>query len=77
MKLEQEIKNDIPVRELPEGKIAIITKWIPIHEGLIVIKWKDTLFVINDPDKYWENTHKWKDEDSRVRVLEKGEKIIV
>lgn len=76
MYLEQEIRNDIPVRDLPEGKIAVITKWLKEYEGKIVVKWEDTLFVINEPDKYWENVSS-QTETIRVRILKKGEKIIV
>lgn len=76
MKLEKEITNDIPVKDLPEATIAIITKWLPEYENLIVIRWTNTLFVINNPNIYWDNVN-LQTESSRVRILQKGEKIIV
>lgn len=76
MKLEKEITNDIPVSELPDGQIAVITKWLKEYEGLIVIRWKDFVFEINNPRIFWNNILNT-DDTCRVRILEEGEKIIV
>ncbi len=76
MKLEKNTTNDIPVSELPEGMIAVITKWLPDYENLIVIRWRNTLFVINNPERYWDNISNLPN-TCRVRILQEGEKIIV
>ena len=76
MKLEKEITNDIPISELPDGKIAVITKWLSSYEGLIVIKWEGFIFEINNPDRYWDQISNLPN-TCKVRILEEGEKIIV
>ena len=79
VKLKQEYKdNSIPVSELKDGQIGVITQWSPIVEciGTIVQNNDGSLFVIGGTyQKGWNSiTEKT---DCRVRVLENGTELII
>lgn len=69
--IKSDITNDIPVRELPNGELAVITKWgiCPNMIGTVVQKNVKTLEIVGKDDGW---TPPPTSEDYRVRVLPKG-----
>lgn len=77
MKLQSEI-TDIPVREMKDGEIGIITQWVELiqHIGNIVQRHGDKLIRLQKGTLDSWDAISTKDE-CRVRILQKGETLII
>jgi len=77
MKLQNQIQLDIPVSEMQDGQIGVITSWL--HEnyvGRIIQRHNDRLVTLQR--KYLESFSAITDsEKCRVRILQKGEVLII
>jgi hypothetical protein len=71
MKIVTEQRNDIPVRNMKNGQIGVITQWsyCPQHIGTIIQMHHDNLVILGSYDG-WSPTPKT--ENTRVRILPKG-----
>ena len=78
MKLQNEFKLDIPVSEMKDGEIGIITMWgvTKHHIGLIVQRYSNSLIALQKPygDSF---TGIAVGNDYRVHILQKGEILII
>jgi hypothetical protein len=78
MKLQNEVKLGIPVREMSDGQIGIIVSWSGFgnYVGRIVQRYGDTLISLQKP-----SGNSWSqitlEDDCRVRILQKGETLII
>jgi len=83
MRLKNEPVSDIPVCEMQDGWVAVITSWeshTNIYVGRIVQRYKNILVtlgkesgeswtdILNDPDAH---------PDCRVRILPKGTELVL
>lgn len=77
MKLQNEVQLDIPVSEMEDGQIGVITSWL--HEnyvGRIIQRHHDRLVALQRT--YLESFAAITDSDKcRVRILQKGEVLII
>ena len=75
---EKNKDNSIPVSELKDGQIAVITEWSNGEDyiGLIIQKFMCSLITIGkNHSGGWDKTPTSK--DCRVRVLEEGTELII
>lgn len=79
MKLQNQVQLDIPVSEMKDGEIGVITGWYAGTEkyiGIIVQRYNEKLVALQKP--YIES---WisisESENCRVRILQKGETLII
>lgn len=81
VKLTNQIEEDIPVFEMKDGQIAIITKWgnSPEYIGRIVQRYGDELITIGMNSHYrWDNlSDGLLSPECRVRLLQPGETITI
>jgi len=79
VELTNKTDNTIPVMELKDGQIAVITEWgndNHEYDGQIVQRWNDNLIQIGeDSGESW--TSLPNSDDCRVRVLEDGETLVI
>lgn len=79
-KLKTEKTTDIPVYNLKDGQLAVITSWAicPSKRGEVVQRYRNTLITVGkDSGRAYPTVLENLDEDYRVRVLEPGELIEV
>lgn len=78
MKLQNEVKLDIPVSEMEDGEIGIITMWGKYLGviGTVVQLYNNVLISLQKP-----SGNSWTpiplSDDCRVRILQKGEVLII
>ena len=75
MKLETN-KTDVQVKQMKDGQIAVITKWAGVNNliGVIIQRYGDGLIKLQMSSGWNEIPTR---EDCRVRVLVKGETLII
>ena len=81
VKLTNQVIKDIPVYEMKDGQIAVITNWgyIPEYVGRIIQRYGNSLISIGmDCGKAWpEFINEKPDNAYRVRLLQPGETITI
>jgi hypothetical protein len=79
VELTNKTDNTIPVRELKDGQIAVITEWCNDnheYDGQIVQRWNDNLIHIGEGSgESW--TSLPNSDECRVRVLADGETLVI
>lgn len=78
MKLQNEVQLGIPVSEMNDGEIGVITMWgvTKHHIGLIVQRYNNSLIALQKP--YGNSfTGIAVGSDYRVHILQKGEVLII
>lgn len=82
VKLKNDVKDDIPVSNLKENEIAVITQW-GSHKSyigyIVFLTYTDNGYILSqlgDINSYWEN---WESltNDCRVRVLKPGTELVI
>lgn len=77
VELQSNKTNDIPVKDLKDGQIAVITRWnFSGYEGFVIQRWENRLVSIGcRSGNSWD--HVPSNEDLRVRILEDGEILVI
>lgn len=80
--IDESNENDIPLRDMRDGQIGIITKWTEDYEGQIAQRYADSLFILGSgvSEAGWTNIFKnsliMNDvQGYRVRILPPGTKF--
>lgn len=81
LRLENSPQFDIAAQDMKDGEIGVITRWPLLErEGNIVMRYLNDLIQIGCPyGKSWPNnfTYVMDRNEFRVRLLAKGEKIVI
>lgn len=83
VELESKGKNEIPVYEMEDGHIGVITIWAGRVEviGSVVQRFGNYLLHIGKPyTDRWDNPFEdefYKSGEYRVRILKEGEKLVI
>jgi len=80
VKIKNQKPNDINILNMKDGDIAEITYWgCREHEGRVVQRYEDNLIIVGEGrERGWPNYFDdFKTTSNRVRILEKGEELII
>ena len=78
VELTTKTDNTIPVRELKDGQIGVITEWrnFPENKGMVVQRYKNSIITLGGVSgKTWSPIPEYN--LTRVRVLAEGETLVI